>query len=170
VIVATAKWAWGLVAGQGRWLLLLAVAAAAATLYAWGAHVRAERDGLIAWADRTCAATAVPFAASAVDPATPVGTVLVYPRGTRCEAEIRALVAFRHDAAISTARLLADAIAEQDAKRTRDVATAARAARDARAAATIMENANAKVGPDDRVGRDWFDALNRTAGLRDAAR
>jgi hypothetical protein len=158
-VIALAKVAFGAVAGHGRWFLLLAVAAVAAGLYAWGAEGRADRARLQAWAERACAATSAPFPASKG-----------HARGALCEAEIRALVADRRIAAESTAKLLAAAIAEQDAKRSRDVATAARAARDARAAATMMENANAHVGPDDRVGRDWFDALNRVAGLHDPAR
>lgn len=168
--MALAKLALGAVTGHGRWLLLLAVAAVAAALYAWGAEIRADRDHLLGWAERTCAATSAAFPASAAGPVPPAKKATVFPRGARCEAEIRALVAFRRDAAESTAKLLADAIAEQDAKRSHDVASAARAARDARAAANIMENANAHVGPDDRVGRDWFDALNRAGGLHDPAR
>jgi hypothetical protein len=169
-VKALLKLALGALAGHGRWLLLLAVAAVAAALYAWGAEGRADRDHLVAWAERTCAATSAAFPASAVEPVPPARKVTVYPRGARCEAEIRSLVAFRRDAAESTAKLLAEAIAEQDAKRSRDVAAAARAARDARAAANLMENANAHVGPDDLVGRDWFDALNRTGGLHAASR
>lgn len=155
----------GIFTGEGRWILLCAVAAAAAVLYAWGARGHAERDAALAWADRTCAATGAPYRPLTVaQPGGPIPTV--YPPGVRCEQAVADLAAFRRDAAVSTAKLLADAMAAQDVKRTRDLTAAARAARDMRAAATMMENANASVGPDDRVGRDWFDALNRTGGLR----
>jgi len=164
------KGAVGIFTGEGRWILLLAVAACAAGLYAWGAKGHAERDAVLAWADRTCAATGAPYRPASAVPVAPGAVATVYPPGVRCEQAVAQLVAFRRDAAESTAKLLADAMAAQDAKRARDLNAAAAAARDARAAATIMENANASIGPDDRVARDWFDALNRAGGLRAPAR
>lgn len=169
-MIALARGAIGLIAGNGRWLLLLAVATCAAGLYAWGGRGHAERDAVIAWADRTCAATGAPYRPASAVPVAPGDVATVYPPGVRCEQAVAQLVAFRRDAAESTAKLLADRMAAQDAKRAHDLTAAAAAARDARAAATMMENANAAIGPDDRVGRDWFDALNRAGGLRAPAR
>lgn len=144
----------GKAAGHRHWLLLLAVAAIGAALYAWGAEGRADRAQLLAWGDMICAAAGAELRPARGE------------RGAECGAKVRELAAFRRDSAETTAQLLADNAREQATKSRADLAGATSAARAAAAAAATMENANAQVGPDDRVARDWFVALNRAAGLR----
>ena len=140
--------------------ILGAVVAGGAVLaiLAWGLQGYRERDQVIGWAKVQCAA-----AQAAYDPA---------PRskakpGEACAAAIADLAAFKAQAQTQTNQILVDAMAEQTRRNDRALNQARAAAADARAAAQQMDAANAQVQADDLVGRDWFDALNRSGGLRD---
>ncbi|MDA5192805.1 hypothetical protein [Govanella unica] len=144
-------------------LTLIALAAAAAALYAWGATGRADRDRLATWAGRACAATGTDFAAStiALD-----GKPRSFARGEQCEARIRDLARSERETVAATARTLAEALADHDRKSAADLASARKLAAAAARTAQQMEQANAKITSDNRVGADWFGALNDLAGLR----
>jgi len=136
--------------------ILLAVVAAG--LWAWAASIRADRDHLIAWGDAICAS-----AGSQLDP--PAGK-----RGDACRTRIADLARYEHDTTAESARILAQAAKDREDKAARDADRARATAADTRAAAEAMEKANGSIGSDDRVGGDWFAALNRVAGLRAPAR
>lgn len=153
-MIGALKFVGSIFGGSRSWWLLLVVAAAGAALYAWGAEGRADRDRMLGWGDTVCAA-----AGAELRP-------LKGGRGVACATAIRQLAAFRRDSEAATAKLLAENARVQAAKGAADLAAANDNARASRAAAALMEKANAEIGPDDRVARDWFDALNRTAGLR----
>lgn len=158
MIIKAVRAAWLATTQARSWLTLLAVATAAAALYAWGAAARLDRDRMIAWGDRVCASA---------------GAELAPPKGKRgsdCAGRIARLAAFQRDTQIQTAQLLAKALADQQRQSSADAQRSRAAAADARAAAVMMENANAQIGPDNRVGSDWFAALNRAGGLRVAER
>lgn len=150
---------WGAITGAREWLTLLAVAGAAAWLYAQYASVRHDRDQLQAFADIACADAGASFAPGPGKKA-----------GAECRAWIRDLAAFKRDTNSETARILADAMADQQRKTGVDAAHARRAAEAARAAAEKMGEADAAITEGDRVGAAWFGALNDVAGLRPPAR
>lgn len=159
---------WGAATGAREWLTLLVVAAAAAWLYAQWASMRQERDGLRAFADVACAAMGSRYDLTVIEVTTTNGKakrVKLKP-GAACTTRARDLAAYERDSQAQSARLLAAALEEQARKNGLDAAEARRAAEAARAAARAMENANAAVGEDDRVGPSWFGALNGVAGLR----
>jgi len=133
----------------------LAAGAAVLAVLAWGRHGYDERDQLRAYAQEICAAAQSDYA-----PAKETA-------GVRCRKAIAGLAAFRSDTHAASAEILADALRDQTKRNTRAAEQARQAADAARAAAEHMEAVNGQVQDDDRVGRDWFDALNRTGGLRD---
>lgn len=156
-LTAILKTAWGLLTGSRETVLLIAIAGAAAALYAWGATARKDRDQLQAWAEKAClsAGATFPGAGKKVDP---------------CVQRIADLVAFERQAQAATNTILAGAVERQATKSAADTAlTRTQAARRSDAAAQ-MEKADAQIAPDDRVGPDWFDSLNRVAGLRPPGR
>ena len=108
----------GATAGPGRAVLSPAgVAAAGAALYAWGAEGRADRDRMIAWGDRTCAAAGAELMAQ--DKA---------KRGLACNAAILALARFKADANDASARALIAEIEEREGKMSADAVSARAAA------------------------------------------
>lgn len=129
--------------------------------------VSAERDGVIQWADSTCALTVADFKIVAVDPKTkkPVETDR-QNWGRACFAEIRRLVAFERDTLKATNGVLAARIVEDLKAAERDRDTAQQAARNASAALTRLRRARANVQPD-KVGADYWAALDASAGLLD---
>jgi hypothetical protein len=141
------------------WLTLLGVAIIAAGFYVAWARTNANLARRAAWIDVACASAGRPWAAVP-------GSKLA--NGAACQAEIAALARYRADAARLTAEALAAAAATRDSKMLEDTAATRRAAEDARAAAQSMETANEDL-KDDRVSGAWFDAFNRTAGLRTPA-
>jgi hypothetical protein len=153
-MIAIAKRVIGWITGERSYIAFLAVAVAAAALYAWGALGRADRDKLVAWGNTVCASAGAELA-----PAKGA-------RGEACRARVADLARYERDVSAETARILADAAKDREAKATRDADRARQIAADARAAAEAMEKANANIGTDNRVGGDWFGALNRLAGLR----
>lgn len=142
--------------------ILGAVVAGGAVLamLAWGAQGYRERDQVKSWATVQCAAAQAPYAPPPKSKAKP---------GEACAAAIAALAAFKAQAQDQTNQILVDAMADQAKRSSRALDQARAAAADARAAAQQMDAANAQVQADDLVGRDWFDALNRSGGLRDPA-
>lgn len=139
--------------GQHRgWLTMLAVAAVAAFLWAQYAHVRSERDSAYAWRERTCATVGVNVKAPD------------FKRG-QCIARVTALATFERDTLAASNSKMGEALEDGRRRSGADLVAARDAAREARAAAESMEKANASI-TDDRVGGDWFAALNRTGGLR----
>jgi hypothetical protein len=145
----------GGVIGQHRsWLVLLAVAAIGAGLYAWGAEGRADRDRMLAWGDRVCASAGAELA--------PAKT----KRGATCAAAIAGLAKFKADANAATTKAVLDQLEEREGKMSADAKSARAAANRARDAQAKMEAANAAIGEDDRVGSSWLSAFNDLAGLR----
>lgn len=142
------------IAGARAWLTLLVVAAAAAYLYAQLHAARSARDALVQWADATCAAAGTEFA--------PAGE----PRGRACRLGVAHLAAFRNDTNAETARILADAAREREARLREDARIARDTAIAAADAARAMEKADAEIDSAGRVDRDWFARLNAVAGLR----
>ena len=64
------------------------------------------------------------------------------------------------------AEILEQARADGEALERADRSTAAAQLEARRTAAINMEKADARIGEDDRVDGDWFDAVNNVAGLR----
>jgi len=153
-MIGLLKIALGWVRSERSYVTLLLIAAAAASLYVWGALGRADRARLISWGETVCAA-----AGAKLDPAEG-------RRGAACLDRVAALAREERDTAAESARILAQAAADREAKAAQDAALARAAAADARAAAETMEKVNAQVGSDDRVSGNWFGALNRAGGLR----
>lgn len=147
------------VAGARQWLTLLALGAAAAFLYVRWSETSRERDSYAAWADAACAAAGTPYAATKGHPA-----------GQLCRVKIASAAAFRADSDRVTAETLAQAMRDHDARQSADAALARAAAEAARDATTRMEKADANVPPSNRVGSDWFAALNDVAGLHPPVR
>jgi hypothetical protein len=129
-------------------------------LLAWGAQGHRERDQVVAWAKVQCAAAQAPYDPAPKSKAKP---------GEACAVAIADLAAFKTQAQTQTGQILADAMTDQARRTSRALDQARAAAAEARAAAQQMDAANAQVQADDLVGRDWFDALNRSGGLRDPA-
>ncbi len=144
--------------GQGRFLLLLLVGAVGAFLYVEFRQTAADRDALAKWAEVTCAASGVAFQPADRN------------RGQACARQIASLAGFKAKAQEETARLLADALAQHDARQLTDNTAARTAAEAARAAAQRMEAADAKAERTNLVDREWFAAVNGVAGLRAPSR
>ncbi len=146
---------WTRLKGELGFLVLLAVASAGAWLYVQYQQVRADRDRLQHWAEVTCAASGAPFAATGA--AKP---------GQLCAARVTHLANYKASADEQTAQLLAQAMADHDARQSADTLAARAAADAARDAAHAMEAADAKAERTNLVDAEWFAALNRVAGLR----
>lgn len=146
------------------YLTMLALAGAAAFLYAQFQEVRADRDALASWGEQVCAAAGSRLVA--VDPPSEPEPMA---RGEACRAKVDALAAFRAQSATETTDELLAALDERLGKENVDAALARRAAERAQLAAEKMEAADAAV-QGDRVGHAWFDALNQSGGLRPPAR
>jgi hypothetical protein len=171
-VIALLRKGWGAITGARDWLTLIALAAAAAYLYAQFATVQHERDQLRTFAGMACAAAGSSYDVAQISVKAENGqtkTAKVKP-GAVCLARARELAAFERDTNSETARILAEAFEEQRRKAGLDAAHARRAAEAAAAAAERMEEADAAIKEDDRVGPAWFDALNGVAGLRPPAR
>lgn len=150
------------------WLTLIVVAGAAAFLYWKFATVARERDQLRGFAAVACATAGAPFDASVdqVQGADGKLRTVKRKRGELCQARMLALAAFERDATKASNRALAGALEQHATKSEADASAAASNAAAAVSAARRMEQAENDVPQDDRVGRDWFDALNELAGLQ----
>lgn len=141
-------------------LQALAIAVAGIAVLAWGQHGYRQRDKVVAWAKLQCAVAGADYVPAPKSKAKP---------GAACGEAIDGLARFKADTTAATNQTLAEILADQAQRNERALTQARAAAAEARAAAQVMDAANAQVPPDDRVGRDWFDALNRSGGLRDPA-
>ncbi|HEY0626682.1 MAG TPA: hypothetical protein VGD10_08100 [Allosphingosinicella sp.] len=159
----------GWVTGLDRgYLTLLVVAAAAAFLYVQWSKMAAERDDYRRFGELVCSAAGAELEAGTFKVKGPDGKVRTAKaaRGQLCAQRIRALATYELETKSQSAEILAGALQAHNRKTEADAASARRSAEAARAAAAKMENANAAIGDDDRVGADWFNALNDVAGLR----
>jgi hypothetical protein len=156
------KWA------GNSWLVLIALGIALAALYVDDRRVRADRDAWASWARETCAHAGAGIDATTIERTDAAGKrhKVAMPRGAVCREAVQDLAKFRADTLASTARLLAAAAAERDAKATRDHTTAQAESGNRAAALTTMEKADAQIRDDDRVDGNWFAALNRLGGLQ----
>lgn len=117
----------------------------------------AERDGLVDWADKLCGVVGEPFRQEKRQ-----------EWGQRCFAQVVNLQAFRLRATDQTNAAL---VANLNAQLTKKEADLKRAQRDkalAFQALDALAEASAHVPATNEVGPDYYRALNRTAGLRDA--
>ena len=137
-----------------RFLAVLIIGGALLALLTWAGRGYHERDALRAWADIQCAAAGSAYAPTKTRP------------GEACGQAIAGLAAFKAQTDQESAQILADAMADAATRNTKAAEQARQAAAAARVAAQHMEAVDAAV-EDDRVGSDWFDALNRAGGLRD---
>lgn len=151
---------------MNRFLLtVLVLGAAAAALFTWGAFGHREAAELKRWAEVACASAGEPFVhVDHTDPATGKQAKRL-KRGVACAARVGDLAKFERETNSETAGVLVGALEAREGKTNADAASAARDAKAARAASERLEKEDAAV-QGDRVGGDWFDALNGAAGLR----
>jgi len=149
--------AWELLKHGRKWLTLLAVLIAAATVYVWWQAAARDRDSLIAAADNICAASGASFRPEKVKPEA---------WGKACLAEVTRLRAFELGVANASAAELIEAMERRDGKAATDAALAAEFARRTNQHLLEMEKADAAV-QGDRVGGDWAVGLNNLGRLRD---
>jgi hypothetical protein len=138
-------------------IIIYALIGAAAALYAWGATASADRNALTAWANTTCAAAGAEFAPKNAE------------RGEACTSHVLALAKLDREHAEASAKVLAEAMDKQQRLTNADLTAARKQMEAAAAAVKQMEQENAKIDKTDRVGGDWFVALNRLGGLREPA-
>ena len=142
-----------LIGSNRAFLTLLAVAMAAAWLWAAYASTKATLTATMAMAERICAAAGASYVTDKGKP------------GEACARDVTRLARFKSEAQSQTNEALLAAMHAREAKQARD--TAEREARlDARLAAlSAMRTAEEQIH-DDQVSGSWFAALNRLAGLR----
>jgi len=145
--------------GEATFLVLLAVAAVGAWLYVQFQQVRADRDDLQHQAQVICARAGAGWAATKDA-----------KRGVLCERRAAELATFKSTADQETARLLAAAMEEANARAARDIENASLSAARMRDALTRMETADAQAERRNLVDREWTAAVNGVAGLRAPAR
>jgi hypothetical protein len=136
-------------------ILIYALMAAVAALYAWGATADADRHALTAWAKTTCAAAGTPFTGAGSS------------RGGACGERVMALSELNRAHSEATAKLLADAMNEQQRLAAADLTAARTEMQRAADAMRRMDEENAKIDETNRIGPDWFHTLNRLGGLRE---
>lgn len=144
---------------QRKFLTLLAVAAAGATLFVAWTRVTAERD---AW--RNHAETACNIGGAAWVPAQ---RAKGEKDGQACQARLRALATFEREVNKGTADQLVAALDERLGKETVDAALARRDAAEALAATEKFERIDDATPATAELPADWWDALWDRAGLRD---
>lgn len=147
------------VRAEATFLVLLAVAAAGAWLYVEVQRIRADRDDLLHTAEKICARAGADWAATKEA-----------KRGVLCARRAAELATFKSTADQETARLLAAAMEEANARAARDLQSASTSAARMRDALTRMENADAQAERRNLVDREWTAAVNGVAGLRPPGR
>lgn len=147
------------VRAEATFLVLLAVAAVGAYLYVQYQQVRADRDDLQHRAEMICARAGADWSATKDA-----------KRGVLCARRAAELATFKSTADQETARLLADAMKDANARAARDIENASLSAARMGAALTKMETADAQAERRNLVDRDWTAAVNGVAGLRAPAR
>lgn len=140
---------------EATFLVLLAVAAVGAYLYVQFQQVRADRDDLQHSVEKICARAGAEWAASKDA-----------KRGVLCARRAGELATFKATADQETARVLAAAMAEANARAARDVEAASLSAARMRDALSRMETADAQAERRNLVDREWTAAVNGVAGLR----
>lgn len=140
---------------EATFLVLLAVAGVGAWLYVQYREVRADRDDIRHRAEMICARAGVEWAATKDA-----------KRGVLCLRRAGELVTFKSTADQETARLLAAAMEEANARAARDVQSASLSAARMRDALTRMETVDAQAERRNLVDREWTAAVNGVAGLR----
>lgn len=148
---------WAKVRAEATFLVLLAVAAAGAWLYVQLQQVRADRDDVQHRVEMICARAGAEWSASK-------GA----ERGVLCARQAAGLALFKSTADQESARLLAAAMAEANARSAADVERASLSAARMRDALSRMENADAQAERRNLVDREWTAAVNSVAGLRPA--
>lgn len=101
------------------------------------------------WTQQTCAFTGEPFT----------------EKGAECQQRVEDLARFERDARDASSEAQGEDLDEQRKKAGVDLDAARKTAKELTDAAKKMEKANAAV-QNDRVGTDWFGALNELGGLR----
>lgn len=148
------------------YVTLLAVAAAAAGLYAWGALAHADARALERQAELICGVAGSQFVAA---PPKPGAHARKADRGKACLERVRVLATFERETNTGTAEVLTSAMRDRNRKTQLDAQRAAGDAAATRAALERMEAQDAAI-QSDKVGADWFGAVNHLAGLRDDGR
>jgi hypothetical protein len=158
----------GWIGEQTGWLVLVAVGAVGAFLYVQFAQVSADRDAALHSAEVICAGAGADFAPSTTIEKTTDGKPVTvnHARGTICQRYVAQLAGFRAATVEQSAKTLADALVQHDAKNNADTAAARLAAETARDAALRMELADAQAERTNIVDHEWFAAVNGVAGLR----
>jgi len=142
------------VLGRNRsFLTLVALAAAAAWLWAAYAGVNARLVDTTHRAERICAAAGSAFVTGKDKP------------GEVCASHVQQLARFKSDAQDKTAEALITAMHAREVKQARD-AERRQARLEARLASLSAMNSAEEQVHDDQVTGSWFAALNRLAGLR----
>lgn len=147
------------VRAEAAFLVLLAVAGVGAWLYVQFQQVRADRDDLQHRVEVICARAGADWAATKDA-----------RRGVLCARQAAALALFKTTADEETARILADAMKDANARAARDIENASLSAARMGAALTRMETADAQAERRNLVDREWTAAVNGVAGLRAPAR
>lgn len=150
---------------EAAFLVLLAVAGVGAYLYVQFQRVSADRDDAVHRAEVICARAGADWSAV---PSTK--TTKALPRGIVCAQRAADLAAFKASADEQTARLLADAIKDANARAARDAQAATTTAARMRDALSRMETADAQAERRNLVDREWTAAVNGVAGLRAPSR
>lgn len=140
--------------GRNRsFLTLIALAVAAAWLWASYASTRADLADTTHRAERICAAAGSAFVTGEGKP------------GEACAKQVQQIARFRSEAQGKTAETLIAAMRAREEKQARD-AERRQARLEARLAALSAINTAEEQVHDDQVTGSWFAALNRVAGLR----
>ena len=140
---------------QAQFIVLLAVAAAGAIFYVQAQRTRADRDDIAHRVEIICAKAQSDW--SAVQGA---------ERGVVCARRVADLLTFKTTADQETARVLAAAMEEANARTARDMRSARASADRMRDALSRMEAADVEAERRNLVDREWTAAVNGVAGLR----
>lgn len=140
---------------QAGFLVLLAVAIVGAYLYVQFQQVRSDRDDAVHRAEVICAKAQSDWAA-----------VKGADRGVICARRVAELLTFKTTADQETARVLAAAMEEANARAARDMQSARASADRMRDALSRMEAADDEAERRNLVDREWTAAVNGVAGLR----
>lgn len=153
------------------WVILLVVAVAITSAYVAYRQIRADRDDLLAFAERTCASAGQGFDASDEKTRNDKGKPVIahYPRGKLCGVHVADLASFRLQVADVTSATLADARVAHEKRVGADLGAAQHDTAAGAAADLKMEERDAQIAPDDRVDGNWFAAFNDVAGVHPPA-
>lgn len=140
---------------QAQFIVLLAVAAAGAIFYVQAQRTRADRDDIAHRVEIICAKAQSDWSA-----------VKGAERGVVCARRVADLLTFKTTADQESARVLAAAMEEANARAARDMQSARASADRMRDALSRMEAADVEAERRNLVDREWTAAVNGVAGLR----